>query len=177
MCGLLAGLRFGETAALQKSDLDWTRGRIHVQRTVSGKRRQIAPPKNGRARWVKASPALLSALRDHLAAMDLEGQVKEWTPEQRSLVFPNTRGRVAGHAHFLENVWQPLLAQAKLQYRKPHALRHTYATWLLEAGTDIRWVQQQMGHASIGQTADTYGHVQPSRHEAAVEALDRNLLR
>jgi integrase len=34
-------------------------------------------------------------------------------------------------------------------------------------------VQQQMGHASIGQTADTYGHVQPSRHEHVVAALDR----
>jgi len=38
---------------------------------------------------------------------------------------------------------------------------------------DIRWVQRQLGHASIGQTADTYGHVQPERHEAAVERLDR----
>ena len=34
-------------------------------------------------------------------------------------------------------------------------------------------VQQQLGHASISQTADTYGHVQPERHEAAVEGLDR----
>jgi len=33
--------------------------------------------------------------------------------------------------------------------------------------------QRQLGHASIGQTADTYGHVQPERHEAAVEGLDR----
>ena len=36
-------------------------------------------------------------------------------------------------------------------------------------------VQQQLGHASISQTADTYGHVQPERHEAAVEALNRYL--
>ena len=34
-------------------------------------------------------------------------------------------------------------------------------------------VQRQLGHASIGQTADTDGHVQPERHEAAVERLDR----
>jgi len=34
-------------------------------------------------------------------------------------------------------------------------------------------VQQQLGHACIRQTADTYGHVQPERHEAAVEGLDR----
>jgi integrase len=173
MAGLLAGLRWGETAALMRSDIDWTRGRIHVRRTVSGKRRRLEPPKNGRARWVKASPALLEALRQQIESVDLEAGVKGWSGEQKQLVFPNTRGRVTGHAHFLENVWQPLLAAAKLPYRKPHALRHTYATWLLEAGADIRWVQQQMGHASIRQTADTYGHVQPSRHEAPVEGLDR----
>jgi integrase len=44
--------------------------------------------------------------------------------------------------------------------------------WLLEDGADLRWVQQQMGHATIGQTADTYGHVAPERHEAAVARLD-----
>jgi integrase len=36
-------------------------------------------------------------------------------------------------------------------------------------------VQQQLGHVSISQTADTYGHVQSERHEAAVEALNRYL--
>ena len=47
-----------------------------MQRTVSGKRRRLEPPKNGRARWVKASPALLDALREHLENMALEGSVK-----------------------------------------------------------------------------------------------------
>ena len=70
---------------------------------------------------------------------------------------------------------EALLSRAKLPYRPYHSTRHTFATWLLEAGTDIRRVQQQMGHASIGQTADTYSHVQPSRHESAVEAPDRIL--
>jgi hypothetical protein len=37
-------------------------------------------------------------------------------------------------------------------------------------------VQQQLGHASIGQTGDTYGHVQPDRHEAAAARLDRYLV-
>jgi len=36
-------------------------------------------------------------------------------------------------------------------------------------------VQAQLGHASISQTVDTYGHVQIERHESAVEALDRYL--
>jgi integrase len=107
--------------------------------------------------------------------MELEGQVKDWTREQRTLVFPTTSGRIVRYSHFLEGVWQPLLSKAGLPYRKYHATRHTYATWLLSDGADLRWVQQQMGHASIGQTADTYGHVQPERHEVAVVGLDRYL--
>jgi Phage integrase family len=52
-------------------------------------------------------------------------------------------------------------------YRKYHSTRHTYATWMLETGADLRWVQEQMGHASVQQTADTYGHLLPDRHRAA----------
>ncbi len=125
---------------------------------------------------MKASPALLAALRDHLAAMELEGQVKEWSPEQRQLVFPSPAGRFASYTHFLDGVWRPLLSKAGLPYRNYHTTRHTFATWLLSEGADLRWVQQQMGHASISQTADTYGHVQPHRHEGVINNLDQHLL-
>ena len=70
--------------------------------------------------------------------MDLEGQVKEWTPEQRQLAFPTTVGRIIHYGQFLENVWQPLLAKAGLPYRKYHSTRHTCATWLSSDGADLR---------------------------------------
>ena len=121
-------------------------------------------PRTTTAAGSRRSAELLRALRAQIEAVDLEAGVKEWTPEQRQLVFPNTRGRVVSYTHFLEHAWQPLLAKAGLPYRKYHSTRHSYATWLLEAGADLRWVQGQLGHASIAQTADTYGHVQPERH-------------
>jgi integrase len=175
LTGLLAGLRWGESAALRRSDIDWRRGVLTVERTVSDKGHRIERCKDGEGRRVKASPALLAALRAHLEAMDLEGQVRDWNPEARALVFPTAYGHVVRYPYFLAHVWQPLLTKAGLPYRRYHATRHTYATWLLTDGADLRWVQQQMGHASIGQTADTYGHVQPERHEAAVAGLDRYL--
>ena len=176
LTGLLAGLRWGESAALYRSDIDWARGRLHVQRTYAEKGRRIEPCKDHEDRWVKASPALLAALRDHLSAMELEGQVKEWTPEQRQLVFPALAGRMLRYSYFLEDAWTPLLSRAGLPYRKYHSTRHTYATWLLSDGADLRWVQHQLGHSTVAQTADTYGHLQPERNESAAAGLDRYVL-
>ena len=107
--------------------------------------------------------------------MDLEGQLRGWSVEQRRVVFPTAEGRMVRHGHFIESVWQPLLATAGVPYRKYHATRHTYATWMLETGADLRWVSQQMGHASLKQTADTYGHLIVDRHEATTGAIDQFL--
>src|SRR2546426_2563223 len=78
---------------------------------------------------------------------------------------PKWIGQVTRYGAFSEHVWRPLLTATKLPYRKPHAMRHSYATWLLEGGADIRWVQRQLGHATIAQTSDTYGHLESDRHE------------
>jgi integrase len=172
MCSMLAGLRWGEVGGLFTTDIDWHKGRLNIQRTISG-RNKLEPPKDHATRWVKASPALLEALRQHVESMALEASVKGWTPEQRQLVFPNPEGRLVQYVFFTRRVWMPLLKRAMLPYRKYHATRHTFASWMLEAGADIRWVQAQLGHSSITMTVDTYGHLQVDRHEHVVVALDR----
>ena len=47
-------------------------------------------------------------------------------------------------------------------------MRHSYATWMLEAGADLRWVKDQRGHASIEKTEGTHGHLERERHEGRV---------
>jgi integrase len=172
LTGFLAGLRWGETAGLFKTDIDFKRGRIHVQRSYSSKARALQPfPKDDDARFVKASPALLAALREQIEKVTLEGQVKNWDVEQKQLVFPSPEGRFLHDSRFYA-IWKPLLAVAGVRYRNYHAVRHSYAVWMLENGTDPRWVQNQLGHASIAQTVDTYGDVIPDRHQDAVNKLD-----
>ena len=110
--------------------------------------------------------------------MALEGQVKEWTPDQRALVFPNSRGKIGRYSVFLSHVWQPLLLKAGLRYRKPHSMRHTFATWALEGNEEkgippapILAVRDWMGHASVQET-EGYLHRSKASHVKAVNALD-----
>ena len=120
-----------------------------MARTWSEDGGRFEPCKDGEDRWVKLPAATLTVLRAHLEAMDLEGSVNRWAPEQRELAFPSTVGRITRYGAFFELVWKPLLTAAKLPYRKPHAMRHSYATWTLEGGADLRWVKDQLGHASM----------------------------
>ena len=76
---------------------------------------------------------------------------------------------------FIEHFWQPLLKVVKLPYRQPHAIRHSYATWLLEDGADLRFIKDQMGHSSIEETEGTYGHLQLERHAPRVDRLESYL--
>jgi integrase len=173
LTGLLGGQRWGETAALRKTDIDFQRAYIHLERTVSDRGTRIEPCKNGKDRWVKLSPALAEALKVQIETVTLEGQVKGWTPEQRALVFPTSEGNVLRYPYFLSEIWQPLLAKAGLPYKTHRATRHSFATWLVSDGANLQWVQSQLGHASIKQTADTYAHCQPEKHEHAAAKLDQ----
>jgi integrase len=63
-------------------------------------------------------------------------------------------------------------ADRSRQSRQRHQLRHTYATWLISAGENIKWVSRQMGHKSGKMTLDTYADWLPSLdNEAGTTAV------
>jgi len=125
------GLRIGEGCRLQTGDIDASRGVIHVR---AGKGRKD--------RLVTLSPRLLDTLRSYW---------KQERPAAPWLFSTKTGGplypEVARHA------LQLAAREAKLDKRvTPHMLRHSFATHLLEAGTDLRVLQVLLGHAHIGTT-------------------------
>jgi len=75
--------------------------------------------------------------------------------------------------NFSSRDWARVLRRSKLQRIRFHDLRHTYASLLIAQGAHPKYIQVQLGHASIQTTLDRYGHLMPEMHEAEARKLDR----
>lgn len=142
-----AGLRVGELTGLTLADVDLAEGLA----TVRGKGR--------RERLAMLGPPAIEALN-------------AWLPERAALGGPRAehqpalflnRGGTRLSARSVGRMLAKHLARAGLDPRtSPHTLRHSFATHLLDAGADIRGVQELLGHRSLG-TTQIYTHVSTQR--------------
>jgi integrase/recombinase XerD len=130
------GMRRSELLNLTKLDIDSKR-MVVVIRMAKGKKDRIVP----------LSPKILILLRDYY---------KSYQPKQ--FLFEGQNGGKYSEKS-LENVFKQSLLKAKID--KPatmHWLRHSFATHLLESGTDLRYIQELLGHKS-SKTTEIYTHV------------------
>jgi site-specific recombinase XerD len=145
-----SGLRLNEALHLKASDIDSER---MVIRIVQGK--------GHKDRYVTLSPTLLETLRDYYRQRRPKGQ---W-------LFPNRSGKYPLHMTAVQRACRKAAQVAGLNKRvTTHTMRHSFATGLLEAGTDLRTIQILLGHGSLNTTA-IYLHIAvgapQSRHEMA----------
>ncbi|UNK17315.1 tyrosine-type recombinase/integrase [Paenibacillus sp. N3/727] len=61
----------------------------------------------------------------------------------------------------------------KIPVLSPYALRHTHAVHLLEAGANIKYVSERLGHASVKVTADTYLHITDKIEDDAIALYEQ----
>jgi integrase/recombinase XerD len=135
--GYGAGLRASEVTNLKVRDIDSDRMLIHVERGKGGKDRDVM-----------LSPSLLELLRAYWREAHPQG----WLFPGQSRVEPMS-------PRSLNRAFNS--AKAMVGIKKPatlHSLRHSFATHLLEADTDVRVIQVLLGHAKLTTTA-RYTHV------------------
>ena len=117
---------------------------------------------------------VVEALLEYKAYQSQYAAVHGKTYKDRGYLFTNFRGDIMHPASFSYHVFKKiLLVNAGISNKvRFHDLRHTHATWLLEAGVNVKVVSERLGHANIRITLDTYAHVLKTMQAEAVSALD-----
>ena len=134
-----SGLRVSEIVNLKISDIDSKRMQILVQRA-----------KGKKDRYVNLSPLVLDILRKY---------IQEYKPRPKVYLFESEQTFTAYPTRTVQQIFTN--AKHKAGIRKEvgiHSLRHSFATHLLDKGTDIRYIKDLLGHFNL-KTTERYLHV------------------
>lgn len=147
-----AGLRVSELVRLKIADIDSKRMQIFVERA-----------KGKKDRYVNLSPVLLDILRKYF---------QEYKPRPKEYLFESEQTLTSYPARTVQQIFSN--AKAKAGIRKEvgiHSLRHSFATHLLDKGTDIRYIKDLLGHFNI-KTTERYLHVTKKQLVNVVSPFD-----
>jgi integrase/recombinase XerD len=146
-----AGLRVGEAVRLKITDIDSERGLIHVRNA-----------KGMKDRFTLLSEVMLPMLREFY---------KQYMPKE--YLFEGGPGRSHIAERSVQNVFARAVKEARISKEvSVHSLRHSFATHLLEGGTDLRYIQELLGHSS-SKTTEIYTHVSKRMLGKIVSPLDQ----
>lgn len=167
---LATGMRRGECFGLTWKNLNLRQGTITVAQTLT-KEGEVKDPKthSGKrtisidAKTVEHLKAWRKRQREELAKLCLE-------PDGTTPVCCNERGEWVNLANF-ERWWRGFRTQAGFPELRFHELRHSQATLLLANGTDLKTVQDRMGHANGAITLNWYAHSVPENDAKAAQLV------
>lgn len=158
------GMRKGEAAALQWTDVDLKEGTISITKSLDFQ------AKNGESifgdtqtynskRTITISQSLINDLHFHKKWQNQNKlMINELYKHDLNLVLCREDGNYIPKST-LFNAFSRILKRANLPSLPIHSLRHTHAVLLLEAGADMKYIQECLGHGSIQITADVYAHI------------------
>ena len=150
LIGYGAGLRRSEIVSLRWADILFEEYQIHVKQAKGNKDRMVMLPYS-----------IVAYLQDYRKFYPSDDWVFEGQYKGEAL-----SGRT------VQQVMHDAVVKAGLEKKATvHTLRHSFATHLLESGTDIRYIQQLMGHSSI-KTTMIYTHITPKAERKIISPLD-----
>lgn len=174
---LFTGLRQSEILGLTWDCIDFDKRTIYVYRQLQKIQGvyQFLPLKNNKARMISPASTVIQALKAQKLRQS-EWRLKAgaaWQPwEGNQLVFTN---EIGGHlAHFtVYKHYKKIVRDLNIPDARFHDLRHTYAVASLQAGDDVKTVQENLGHHTAAFTLDQYGHVTERMKKESADRMEK----
>jgi integrase len=167
LLAVFGSLRWGELAALRRTDVDLAAHTVRVSRQLAELPSGgfgFAPPKSDAGKRVVVIPAVIMPIvREHVERMDVDDD---------QLIFTSPEGAPLRHPNFRQRVWLPALRSAELPLIHFHDLRHTGNMLAAGAGAGLRELMERMGHSTT-RAALTYLHASDERQRAIAEAMSK----
>lgn len=176
---IFTGMREGEILGLQWSCVDFDKGTITIEKQLSrprvrGEEYRFTSLKNDKPRTVQPAPFVMQLLkrqRRRQAEQRIQAGVAWDDCGFPDLVFTSETGKYLNYTIVLRHL-KKALEKAGLPEKRFHDLRHTYAVTSLQAGDDVKTVQENLGHHTAAFTLDQYGHVTESMRQASAQRME-----
>ncbi|MGX9290703.1 site-specific integrase [Bacillus sp. A015] len=167
------GLRIGEALALTWDDINLKDGELTVDKTLIyplNTQPYISTPKTQSSyRTIKLDDHTVSLLKKHrVNRHEVVLMYTNYVQPENNIVFFQHEGKWL-KTNVVREYFKEVCKRANLPVLSPHALRHSHAVHLLEAGVNIKYVSERLGHSSIKTTADKYLHVTKKIEDQAME--------
>lgn len=180
---LFCGLRMTEIAGLRFESLDFTHNTILVENTLQydklTTRFFLDTTKTGEIRLVHAPKKLMQELQDYIyqkkKKLDKLGDKSNPLLDDKEtpiyFIFSKDNG-FPNHPERMSKQWSDIVKRHELPCITFHGLRHSYASYMLAKGVNIKVIQEQLGHANIRETLNTYSHVTMEQKEKASDLFE-----
>lgn len=172
---LTTGMRQSELLGLQWAAVDSDAGVLRVTRTLQRYEAEfhLDDPKTVKSRRsIALSAPAVDALKAQRSLQNRERlrAGKLWEGADWGLVFASDDGSPL-HGNKVTRAFQLALTRAGLPKFRFHDLRHCAATFILSQGTELKVIQEVLGHSTIAITSKTYAHVMPTLQREATDRL------
>lgn len=175
LIAVTTGLRRGEILALRWADLDLAGASLTIGQSLEqtvGSLRFKSPKTETSGRSLTIPTELVEALRVHQREQFERRQLLGDCYRDLGLICCRSDGRPWRPDAFSTEFGQ-FLKKHNLPHVRFHDLRHTHASQLIAAGVHLTLISRRLGHATIGITSDTYGHVIAEVERAAADVMER----
>ncbi|MEC0233541.1 site-specific integrase [Paenibacillus kribbensis] len=171
------GLRIGEALALTWDDINLDSKTLTVEKTLVyplNSEPYISTPKSRTSeRTIKLDVTTIKIIKKHrINQKEVILKYENYKPAKTNIIFHQHDGRWL-RTNVVREYFKEVCKRANVPILSPHALRHTHAVHLLEAGANIKYVSERLGHKSVKITADTYLHVTKKIEDDALSLYER----